>query len=1028
MLDILERCINEDRGAGGAGLRVCRIDGGHSDLERQHTIARFNANNKISVCLVSTGAGGTGITLTGADRVILFDPSWNPADDMQAVDRAYRIGQKRDVIVYRMIAAGTVEEKMYEKQIFKDGLRRTVMGGTVKRKKNVRYFSRAELKQLFTLYPAGACRVLDQLNQMHGPLSGRLGAAESRAQRDISLEGHLDFVCGLRGAYGASAHGDGLPKIVQQPAAEGGSGIGGGGEGGWHTRNQIDEEEDESDVEDSDGVGARGMRGGGMHGLLEEDLIALELDLDDGDDDDDGGVTMAPRVAGRKGKGPSRLLRRHQPSGMESSSSGDDVVEGGSRAVLDLSVAGADRSTAIALSGDSDSECEFGGRSKGYDVVELMDDDDGDDGGRADGEVSVGLSRTPVAINDSVGACSSGSVEASQEGIGTPESWSVSIPPPETPPPIGRGSAHNDSPMSTGGGGGGGCESSGSNSHPLWEWNDQEEMRYEEEKETMAGLEEHGDSASVSSPFTSGHGIVGDFGGGMSPAFSAKEEEEGEAPSAVRAGRERARRWATDELGISPVASSSPSARGGGGGGGSTVGDTVKEGGTLRRASDAWKKFSAARKRAREFAVEELGAEMGGDGHNRLSRSYSTGDDDDTERCNPRDVQVDEEQQHGGYRSSDDSMDGGVEAVALYDGGGSDESDGVDRSSTGGNAEDGCGAEEEETVRGGSFSSAIVMVDSFSSPARAAAPGEPTARADDTTTTSSRRCNDGNTAAPYSSSFPPLVGREKGSAGGCREEGSEAVGDQSPPNDPLLLATPTANKGDGDGGPTPVLDAAGRGGYGGDWPQSVRSSASSSSSYATAGSSHPQDVDGVAAVVAESRDGSLVGHERGDGDVGSSSRPKAYLASPSSGGGGVERSPDGGAGCDKDQRSGSKVLQEAPAELSPVPPASTSAPSSPAAAADGAHFEPPAAAAAVCAAHKAAAESAGFTCRRCSCAAGAEAAEQAKGLLFEAWSHEREGDMYAAMGVCLEAIKLCDEDMELHKTISRIGSRMGCLS
>ncbi|CAN0404639.1 unnamed protein product, partial [Ectocarpus sp. 8 AP-2014] len=90
---------------------------------------------------------------------------------------------------------------------------------------------------------------------MHGPLSGRLEAAESRAQRDISLDGHLDFVCGLPGAYGASAHGDGLPKIVQQPAAEGGSGIGDGGEGGWHKRNQIDEEEDESDVEDSDGDG-----------------------------------------------------------------------------------------------------------------------------------------------------------------------------------------------------------------------------------------------------------------------------------------------------------------------------------------------------------------------------------------------------------------------------------------------------------------------------------------------------------------------------------------------------------------------------------------------------------------------------------------------------------------------------------------------------------------------------------------------------------------------------------------------------
>ena len=59
----------------------------------------------------------------GADRVVIFDPSWNPAEDRQAVDRAYRIGQRKDVVVYRMIMAASVEEKMYEKQVFKDGLR-----------------------------------------------------------------------------------------------------------------------------------------------------------------------------------------------------------------------------------------------------------------------------------------------------------------------------------------------------------------------------------------------------------------------------------------------------------------------------------------------------------------------------------------------------------------------------------------------------------------------------------------------------------------------------------------------------------------------------------------------------------------------------------------------------------------------------------------------------------------------------------------------------------------------------------------
>ena len=55
--------------------------------------------------------------MTGADRVIIFDPSWNPAEDRQAVDRAFRIGQKKNVTVYRLIMAGTVEEKIYEKQV-----------------------------------------------------------------------------------------------------------------------------------------------------------------------------------------------------------------------------------------------------------------------------------------------------------------------------------------------------------------------------------------------------------------------------------------------------------------------------------------------------------------------------------------------------------------------------------------------------------------------------------------------------------------------------------------------------------------------------------------------------------------------------------------------------------------------------------------------------------------------------------------------------------------------------------------------
>ena len=93
----------------------------------------------------------TGITLTGADRVIIFDPSWNPAEDRQAVDRAYRIGQTRPVVIYRLITSGCVEEKMYEKQVFKEGLRAVTENGT----SNEKYFSQDEARQMFTLGDSG---------------------------------------------------------------------------------------------------------------------------------------------------------------------------------------------------------------------------------------------------------------------------------------------------------------------------------------------------------------------------------------------------------------------------------------------------------------------------------------------------------------------------------------------------------------------------------------------------------------------------------------------------------------------------------------------------------------------------------------------------------------------------------------------------------------------------------------------------------------------------------------------------------
>ncbi|PWN22284.1 hypothetical protein BCV69DRAFT_281288 [Microstroma glucosiphilum] len=96
-----------------------RLDGTTPQAQRQQKVDDFNSDPSMFLFLISTRAGGTGLNLTGANKVVIFDPSWNPAEDMQAMDRAYRFGQQRDVYVYRLIGAGTLEEIIYGRQIYK---------------------------------------------------------------------------------------------------------------------------------------------------------------------------------------------------------------------------------------------------------------------------------------------------------------------------------------------------------------------------------------------------------------------------------------------------------------------------------------------------------------------------------------------------------------------------------------------------------------------------------------------------------------------------------------------------------------------------------------------------------------------------------------------------------------------------------------------------------------------------------------------------------------------------------------------
>jgi len=141
MLSIIEQFANLQ------GWKYCRMDGNTAIASRQKLVDKFNNDESYFCMLMTTRTGGVGLNITGANRVLLYDPDWNPQTDAQARERAYRFGQTRDVTVYRLITAGTVEEKIYQRQIFKTALTNQVLQDPKQR----RLFSQKDLKDLFTL-------------------------------------------------------------------------------------------------------------------------------------------------------------------------------------------------------------------------------------------------------------------------------------------------------------------------------------------------------------------------------------------------------------------------------------------------------------------------------------------------------------------------------------------------------------------------------------------------------------------------------------------------------------------------------------------------------------------------------------------------------------------------------------------------------------------------------------------------------------------------------------------------------------
>ena len=117
--DVLKRML--------PSVTYLRLDGSVEANRRQDIVNKFNGDPSIDVLLLTTSVGGLGLNLTGADTVIFVEHDWNPQKDIQAMDRAHRIGQKKVVNVYRLITRGTLEEKILNLQRFKIDVASTVV-------------------------------------------------------------------------------------------------------------------------------------------------------------------------------------------------------------------------------------------------------------------------------------------------------------------------------------------------------------------------------------------------------------------------------------------------------------------------------------------------------------------------------------------------------------------------------------------------------------------------------------------------------------------------------------------------------------------------------------------------------------------------------------------------------------------------------------------------------------------------------------------------------------------------------------
>lgn len=171
MMVILEKALKSM-----GNIRYLVMHGETQLSKRSVLVEQFQNDPEIDVFLLSTGVGGLGLNLTAANGVIIFDPSWNPATDSQARERSWRLGQKKPVTVFRLMCKGAIEEKMYQRQLYKTKLTEKVLKDATSQNT----FDPKDLQDLFSY---------DNDDEQNGKASDYTQGAERRIEADWSGDG-----------------------------------------------------------------------------------------------------------------------------------------------------------------------------------------------------------------------------------------------------------------------------------------------------------------------------------------------------------------------------------------------------------------------------------------------------------------------------------------------------------------------------------------------------------------------------------------------------------------------------------------------------------------------------------------------------------------------------------------------------------------------------------------------------------------------------------------------------------------------